>query len=114
MPRKKQTVPKEKTRGSSVPKRRTTNPEDQEQYLVNLAMSVAEEQMREGTASPSIITHFLKLGSAREKKEQALVEYRAELLKSQAENIKSNERSEEVTQQALDAFKSYAPTKDDE
>ena len=45
-------------------------PEDREQYLINLSLDAAEKQLREGTASSQVITHFLKLGSSRELLEQ--------------------------------------------
>ena len=36
-------------------------PEAREQQMINLAMNAAEEKLRNGTASNSIIVHFLKL-----------------------------------------------------
>ena len=38
-------------------------PEAKENQMISLAMHCAEKQMREGTASSQVITHFLKLGT---------------------------------------------------
>ena len=47
-----------------VPKSRAAlTPEAREKQLIALAIDVAEEQMRNGTASSQVISHFLKLGS---------------------------------------------------
>lgn len=45
-------------------KRRTAmTPAGREGQMVALAIDLAEQQLREGTASSQVITHFLKLGS---------------------------------------------------
>ena len=38
-----------------------TTPEGRENEMVSLAIDLAEKQIREGTASSQVITHFLKL-----------------------------------------------------
>ena len=54
-----------------TPKRRTAmTPEGREGQMVALAVDLAERQLREGTASSQVITHFLKLGSERERLER--------------------------------------------
>ena len=42
-------------------------PEARENQLVSLAVDLAEKQLREGTASSQVITHYLKLGSTKRK-----------------------------------------------
>lgn len=37
--------------------------ESRQSQMVALAINLAEKQLREGTASPSVISHFLKLGT---------------------------------------------------
>ena len=41
-----------------------------ELQMISLAVDLAEKQLLEGTASSQVITHYLKLGSSREKLEQ--------------------------------------------
>ena len=40
--------------------------EAQEKHMIALAMDLAEKQLREGTASSQVITHYLKLASTKE------------------------------------------------
>ena len=42
-------------------------PEARENQMISLAIELAEKQLMEGTASSQVITHFLKLGSTKEK-----------------------------------------------
>ena len=42
-------------------------PEGRENQLISLAVNLAEKQLQEGTASSQVITHFLKLGTERER-----------------------------------------------
>ena len=58
--------------GSSTRMRRALSPEAREQQLVAMATDLAEKQLRDGTASSQVITHYLKLGSTRERLEQEL------------------------------------------
>ena len=40
-------------------------PEARENQCISLAMDLAEQQLRDGTASSQVITHFLKAGATR-------------------------------------------------
>lgn len=88
-------------------------PEGREKQLVNLAMDLVEMRMREGTASSQEVVHFLKLGSMREQLERAKLEHETELLKAKTEYSASMKNIEELTQNALAAFKSYSPSIDE-
>ena len=90
---------------SPVPPART--PEDREQQLVAMAVDLAERQIREGTASSQVITHFLKLGTGREKLEREKLERENAVLRAKAEGLESQKRSEELFEQAMSAFRSY-------
>lgn len=60
-------VAKRQTPESSKARRPpATTPEGRENQLVAAAFDLAEKQIREGTASAQVITHFLKLGGRRE------------------------------------------------
>lgn len=88
--------------------RRATTPEAREQELISLAVDVAEDMMRAGNAPAQIVTHYLKLGSSREQLEQARLREEVGLLKIKAETIASQQRIEELYQEALDAMRVYS------
>jgi hypothetical protein len=79
-----------------------------EDQLISLATDLAEKQLSEGTASSQVITHYLKLGSSREKLEQERLAGENELLKAKIDQMASAKRIEELYSQALNAMKSYA------
>lgn len=85
--------------------------------MVSRAMDLAEKQIEEGVASSQVITHFLKLGSTREKLEQQRIAHENELLQVKREAIASQRRVEELYMTALDAMRSYSgqlpPPEDD-
>lgn len=97
-------------RGSEVQKpsrRPATTPEGRENELISLAADLAEAQIREGTASSQVITHFLKLGSTRERLEQQRIAHENELLQVKREAIESHKRIEELYENAIGAMRSY-------
>jgi hypothetical protein len=81
-----------------------------ENRLIGLAADLAEKQLKEGTATAQVITHYLKLGSTREKLEQEKLKRENALLESKAELMASAKRVEELYATALDAMRSYAGT----
>jgi hypothetical protein len=94
-----------------------TTPEGRETEMVSIAHDLAEQQIRDGTASSQVITHFLKLGSTRERLEQQRLEYENELTAVKIEAIESQKRVEELYMEALTAMRSYAgdiPKSDDD
>jgi predicted nucleic acid-binding protein len=82
-------------------------PEEQEDRMINLAMNLAEKQMREGTASSQVITEFLKRASKKERIEQEILEQQKELIKAKTEALKSAKKIEELYDAAITAFSSY-------
>ena len=89
-------------------------PEDRENQMISMATDLAEKQIREGTASAQVITHYLKLGSTSEKLAQQYKEEEIKLLRIKAETIASQQRSEELMVHALNAFKRYSGGSTDE
>lgn len=85
-----------------------TTPEAKENQLISLAVELAEEQLRDGTASSQVITHYLKLGTSREQLEQKKLEGENRLLEAKVESIESQKRIEELYGEALNAMRSYA------
>ena len=78
-----------------------------EHQLVSLAIDLAEKQMREGTASAQVISHYLKLGSTRESLEQRRLELESELLLAKVAAQQSQENTERMYKEALDAMRTY-------
>lgn len=85
-----------------------TTPEGRENQMISLAMDLVEKRLLEGTASSQETTHFLKLGSIKEKRELALLEQELELKKAKTESIQSSKRVEELYTKALDAMRTYS------
>ena len=83
-------------------------PEGREAQLGALAVDLAERQMLDGTASATVIVHYLKLMSSREKIEQERMQMQIELDKVKAEAQKSQMHSEELFSNAIAAFRSYS------
>lgn len=83
-------------------------PEARENQLVSLAVDLAEKQLLEGTASSQVITHYLKLGSTREKAEREKLQRENELLAAKAEALKSAQRVEELYTEAIRAMRKYS------
>lgn len=89
-------------------RRPATTEQERENQLVSLAMDLAEKQLTEGTASSQVITHYLKLGSSREKLEQERLRYEAELMGEKIAMMAQAQRIEELYGQALAAMRTYA------
>ena len=83
------------------------NPEVREAQLVNLAVSLAEKQLSEGTASAAVITHYLKIASKREVLEREILEKQSKLIEAKASSIAKDSDIEKLTKQAIDALKGY-------
>lgn len=94
-------------RSSTKKIRPALTPEAREAQMIALATDLAEQQLREGTASSQVITHYLKLGSSKEKIEKDILEKQKELITAKTESIKSAERVEELYKNALEAMKKY-------
>lgn len=85
-----------------------TTPEARENQMVALAVDLAEKQLLEGTASSQVITHYLKLGSTRERLEKERLEKENELLKAKTDALKSQKVQEDLYKKALNAMRSYS------
>lgn len=82
-------------------------PESRENQLISLAVDLAEKQLQEGTASSQVITHYLKLGSTKERIEKEILEKQKELISAKTEALKSAKRIEELYTNAIKAMRSY-------
>lgn len=94
--------------------RPATNPEAQKNLCINLAMNLAEKQLRDGTASSQVITQFLKLGTEKEKLENKKLELELELVQAKTETLKSTKKAEEAYVKVIEAMKLYSGVSNDE
>lgn len=95
-----------------------TTPEARENQLIAKAVDLAERQLTDGSASAQVISHYLKMGSSREKLEQERLLEEIELQKAKREAMASAARVEELYADAIAAMRSYggqppAPPQDD-
>lgn len=94
--------------------RPATTPEARENQLISLAIDLAEKQLLEGTASSQVISHFLKLGSTRERLEKERLEEENKLLRAKTEAIESAKDLRELYASAMNAMKAYSGDDDDD
>ena len=84
------------------------DPVAREKQLINLAVDLAEKQLIEGTVSPSVLTHYLKLASTRETVEREILEKQAKLITAKTDSISQAKDTEEMVKQAIDAMRTYS------
>lgn len=82
-------------------------PEARENQLISAAINLAERQLLEGTASPSVIVHYLRLGSTKEKLEKEKLENENELLRAKTQALESAKVVQELYADAIQAMQSY-------
>lgn len=93
----------------TLPKARpATTDEARENQLIALATSLAEQQLRDGTASSQVIVHYLKLGSTKEKLEKEILEKQRDLIAAKTESLHSSRRVDEMYAEALNAMRAYS------
>lgn len=83
------------------------SPEARENQLVSLAVDLAEKQLREGTASSQVISHFLKIGSTKYEYELERLKQENTLIEAKAEALQSSKRIEELYNDAIRAMRNY-------
>lgn len=85
-----------------------TSPESEENKMIALAVGLAKKQLMEGTASSQVITHYLKLGTTKERLEKEKLEAENKLLRAKTDALESNKKLEELYQKAFNAMRSYS------
>lgn len=83
-------------------------PKARENQLISLAVDLAEQQLRDGTASAQVISHYLKLGSSIMELEREKRQLENELTKAKTKAINSSESSEKLYKDAIKAFQKYS------
>lgn len=103
MPRKKK-LDVDQTEALSFP---SMTREGRENELINAAYNLAEQRIREGTASDTMITHFLKMGSRQSALDFQIKELEMELVAAKTEALRSQKRAEDRFTAAIEAMKKY-------
>lgn len=104
-------MPRKKVSASSEPKKRmrpALTPEARENQLISLAVDLAEQQLRDGTASSQVITHYLKLGSTKERIEKEILEKQKMLIEAKTQSLQSQQRIDALYAEAIKAMRTYS------
>ena len=97
------------TQSNSVKRGRPAlSPEARENQMIALAMDLAEQQLRDGTASSQLITEFVKRGSTKARLEKEILAEQKELMAAKTENLRSAARIEELYNEAIKAMQRYS------
>ena len=83
------------------------SPEARENQLISLAVDLAEQQLRDGTASSQVITHFLKLGTSRAELEKEKLKKENKLMEAKTKAIESAEEMKTIAENAIRAMRNY-------
>ena len=109
-------MPKVNRSQSSEPTRQmrpALTPEANENQMVSLAMDLVRKRLIEGTASSQETTHFLKIGSSKERLEKEILEKQKDLIEAKTQSLQSAKRIEELDSNALSAMRNYSGHGDD-
>ena len=89
-------------------------PEGRENRLISMALDLAEERLRNGTATAQEVVHFLKLGSEKSRVEVEKLELEKKLVEAKTENLKAQRDMATMFNEAMAAMKRYRGEEDDE
>lgn len=96
------------TSNSSKKMRPALTPESRENQMIALAVDLAEQQLRDGTASSQLITHYLKLGSTKERLEKEKLEEENKLLRAKTKALADSADMKELYSEAIKAMRKYS------
>lgn len=83
-------------------------PEEEENYMIGIAVKAAEDQILSGKASSQLLTHYLKLATAKERLEKQKLEAEVELIKAKKEYMDSQKQLDALYADAIKAFAEYS------
>ena len=82
-------------------------PEARENQMIALAVDLAEQQLRDGTASAQVITHYLKLGTTKAELEKEKLQEENKLLRAKTEALENAKNYNELVEKAINAMRNY-------
>lgn len=94
--------------GNTKKQRPPLSPEARENYMISLAMDLAEQRLLDGTASSQEVTHFLKLGSSKAVLENERLREENSLLRAKTKALDDAAEIKILYQDALTAMRNYA------
>lgn len=89
-------------------------PEGRENRLISMALDLAEERLRNGTATAQEVVHFLKLGSEKSRVEVEKLELEKKLVEAKTENLKAQKDMANMFNEAMQAMKRYRGDDDED
>ena len=98
---------------NTPPSGKRLTPEGRQAQMIALAYDLVEQRLRDGTATSQETTHFLKMGSPREKLEEELIQKDCELRQAKIEGIEREKRIEALYEDAIKAVKRYRRTEEE-
>jgi hypothetical protein len=84
-----------------------TTLEGREDQLIAAAMDLVEERIHNKSASAQETIHFLRLGSTKAKLENEKLKAENQVLLTRVKEMEARTSSDELLQNALDAFRGY-------
>lgn len=100
---------KVKVSGSSAKKGRPAiSPEARDNQMISMAYDLAEQQLRDGTASSQVIAHFLKKDYIKEKLERERLEEENKLLRAKTKALENADELKALYADALKAMRNYS------
>lgn len=84
-----------------------STPEARENQIIAAAMDLAEERILDGSASNSLLIHYLKLGSTKERLEKDMLMKKIDNLEAKTESIHAAKRVDEMYEKAVFAMRRY-------
>lgn len=112
--KKKETLGKQTGSSEIREIRPAITPEAEENQMISLAVGLAKKQLMEGTASSQVITHFLKLGSTKERIEKEILEKQKDLIVAKTRAYERSDHVEELYAKAIEAMRKYSGQSEDE
>lgn len=82
--------------------------EDREDQLIALAVNLAEQRLRDGTASNQLISEVIKLGTTKERLQKEKLQRENDMLRAKTEAIEAQKHTDEIYLKALNAMRAYA------
>lgn len=89
-------------------------PEADENQLISLSIDAAKKMLVEGRAPTSIVLHYLKLATSKERLDRELKEKQKELMEAKKQALESQAKVEQLYVDAMKAMRKYGGQDDDE
>lgn len=96
------------------PRRRAQTPEERENRLISLALDRVEERMENRTATAQEYIQFIRMASTKSRAEADKVALELELVKAKTENLRMQQKNEEMFSNAIKAFRRYSGATEEE